>query len=338
MISSLVFVGFGSEKGYDDSVFEKYGVEIGLKFVVHDISRLRYIAKTAFENSDGTIFIYTPGVWSDIQKVMLIEFERSSVFVDDKTPYVLAKGFKKIQDGVFFDNVYDKPVLFMPWDLKENVDFYALLSNFISRKKVVKIFDVDIKDSNLVYKDEVESILLVQDKEIEKYKKLRGVYTTKGQSPQEALFEVLKSRKKVKIATAESCTAGLTAARIADMPGVSNFLEGGAITYSNKLKTNVLRVQPAILRNVGAVSEETAKSMAIGSINLTNADYSVAITGIAGPTGATKDKPVGLVYFGIASKNRVLVRKKVFAGNRRLVRDKSARYAILLLREFILGS
>ncbi len=338
MKTALVFVGFGSDRGYMDSVFLRCGVEIGLKFVVYDTDSLRGVARTAFENSDGMIFVYKKETWSDLQKVMLMEFERSSVFVDGKVPYVLAKGFKKVQEGVFFDRVYDKPILFVSWDLKENIDFCSFLSHYTSNKRVVRAFELDIKDDNVIYKDEVESVLLVEQKDVEKYKDLKGVYTINGQSPQEALFDVLKKRGRVKIATAESCTAGLVAARIADVPGVSDFLEGGAVTYSNKLKANVLKVQPAILRSVGAVSEETAKSMAHGAMNLTNADYSVAITGIAGPTGSTKDKPVGLVYFGVASKGGVLVRKKIFSGNRRLVRDKSARFAILLLREFILNS
>jgi len=338
MKTALVFIGFDADKGYKDGAFAKCGIEIGLKFTVYDTDSLRGVARIAFENSDGVIFVYKKETWSDLQKVMLMEFERSSVFVDDSVPYVLAKGFKKVQEGVFFDYVYDKPVLFMSWDIKENVDFCVFLSHFASDRRIVRAFELNTKDDNTIYKDEVESIFLVEHKEIEKYRKLKGVYTTYGQSPQEALFEVLKSKGKVKIATAESCTAGLVAARIADVPGVSDFLEGGVVTYSNKLKTNVLKVQPAILRNVGAVSEETAKAMAQGAINLTNADYSVAITGIAGPTGATKNKPLGLVYFGVASKSEILVRKKVFSGNRRLVRDKSARYAILLLREFILNS
>ncbi len=338
MRTALVFIGFKSDKGYGDSVLEKCGVEIGLKFTVYDMDSLRGVARVAFDNSDGVIFVYKKGTWPDLQKVMLIEFERSSVFIDESVPYVLAKGFKKIQEGVFFDKVYEKPILFMPCDLKESVDFCKILSNFSSDKSLIRVFESDIKNDSMIYKDEVESIFLIEQKEIEKYKKLKGVYTTSGQSPQEALFEVLKNKGRVRIATAESCTAGLTAARIADIPGISYFLEGGAVTYSNKLKTNVLKVQPAILRNVGAVSEETARAMAQGAINLTNADYSVAITGIAGPTGATKDKPVGLVYFGVASKNRVLVKKKIFSGNRMIVRDKSARYAILLLRKFILNS
>jgi PncC family amidohydrolase len=118
---------------------------------------------------------------------------------------------------------------------------------------------------------------------------------------------------------------------------VSEFLEGGAITYSNKLKVNVIKVNSNLLYRVGAVSEEVAYQMAVGALALASADYSVSITGIAGPTGATKAKPVGLVYFGFASKSRVITRKMVFSGNRRLVRDKSSRFAILMLRSFILG-
>lgn len=337
MITAIVYVGFWSDKCYDDSIFLKTGVELGLKFIVNDIDKLRHIARVAFDNSDGVIFVYNSEVWSDLQKVMLIEFERSSVFVQEKKPYVIAKGFKEIEKGVFFDRVYGKPVLFIPSDLKENFNFSYIFSSFVSDKKTVKVFEPnDIKDDNLVFKDEVEAVFLVKRKDLKKYKGLKGFYTSAGLTPQEALFEVLKNRKRIKIATAESCTAGLVSARIADVPGVSEFLNGGAVTYSNKLKTTILKVSTGVLHSVGAVSEETAKAMATGALNIATADYAVSVTGIAGPTGATKDKPVGLVYFGVASRKRVAVRKKVFSGNRKLVRDKSARYAILFLREFIL--
>ncbi len=339
MKTAIVFVGYNVDKGYDDSVFFRNGVYISLKFSVRDLEALRYVSRAAFDNSDGVVFVYSEESWADLQKVMLLEFERSSVFVESERPYVIAKGFKEIANGVFFDVVYNRPVLFMPYDLKENFDYAEILKYFESNRKIVKIFEPEqVKDKNLLYIDEVEAVLSVDEKDVKKYVGKRGVYTTKGDSPQEALFEVLKDKGKVKIATAESCTAGLVSARIADIPGVSEFLEGGAVTYSNKLKTHILKVSPNLLRSVGAVSEDVAKAMAIGAINLTNADYAVSVTGIAGPTGATKEKPVGLVYFSVASRLSLWVKRKVFSGNRRIVRDKSSRYAILLLREFIISS
>lgn len=335
---ALVFVGLGSDMGYDDSLFFRSGVEVSSKSTVYDLDSLRVVSRAAFESSDGIVFIYRKETWSYLQKVLLMEFERSSVFIQGEKPFVLAKGFKELLDGVFFDEVYGKPFLLMPFDLKESVDFSLIFSHFVSEKRVVKLFEPEgIDNLNPVYKDEVEAVFLCGSKDVKQFEGLKGFYTSEGESPEQALFDVLKAKKRVKIATAESCTAGLVSSRIANVPGVSEFLEGGAITYSNRLKITSLKVPPAVLNSVGAVSEDTAKLMAVGAVKMANADYAVSVTGIAGPGGATAEKPVGLVYFSVASKRgRVEVRKKIFSGNRRVVRDKSARYAILFLRESIL--
>ncbi len=340
MRTALIFVGFGSDIGYDDSVFFKSGVEISSKSTVFNMDSLRSVSKAAFESSDGVVFVYKKEAWTHLQKVLLMEFERSSVYRQKDEPYVIAKGFKELIDGVFFDEVYGKPFLMMPFDLKENLDFSPIFRHFVSEKRIVKLFEPEnIENLNPVYKDEVEAVFLCGLKDVKQFECLKGFYTSKGESAELALFNSLKTKKKVKIATAESCTAGLVSSRIANIPGVSEFLEGGAITYSNRLKITALKVPPAVLNSVGAVSEETAKLMAVGAIKMTNSDYAVSVTGIAGPTGATLEKPVGLVYFSVASKRgRVEVRKKVFSGNRSVVRDKSARYATLFLREFILKS
>ena len=336
---ALVFVGYGSDGGYDDSAFFENGIEISSKSIVYDLDSLRVVSRAAFESSDGVVFIYREGAWTHLQKVLLMEFERSSVFVQGKKPYVLAKGFRELIDGVFFDEVYGKPFLLMPFDLKENTDFGSVFRHFSSERRIVKLFEPEGIDSlNPIYRDEVEAVFLCSLKDVKRFEGLKGFYTSEGKSPEQALFDVLKTKKKVKIATAESCTAGLVSSRIANIPGVSEFLEGGAITYSNRLKITALKVPPVVLNSVGAVSEDTAKLMAIGAVKMTNADYAVSITGIAGPGGATAEKPVGLVYFSVASKKGVEVRRKIFGGNRRIVRDKSARYAILFLREFILKS
>ncbi len=335
MRSAVIYLGFDVDKGIDRSRFFECGVDICCEFNLFDLSKLRFVSKLAYEQSDGLIFVYSKKSWPDLQKTMLIEFERSSVFVEGEKPYVIAKGFKKLDDGIFFDVVYDKPVLFLPYDLKENVELNDILKPFNSNRRIVRVFGKDLsKDGFCVYSDEVESILSVP---MDKLKDYSFAYTDCGKTPEEALFDVLLSKDKVKIATAESCTAGLVAARIANVPGVSKFLEGGAITYSNKLKVNVVKVDSNLLYRVGAVSEEVAYQMAVGALALTSADYAVSVTGIAGPTGATKTKPVGLVWFGFASKGRIETRKVVFSGNRRLIRDKSARFAILMLRSFILG-
>lgn len=125
------------------------------------------------------------------------------------------------------------------------------------------------------------------------------------------------------IATAESCTAGLIAASIGDIPGVSDIFSEGFITYSNEAKIKNLGVPRDILAHHGAVSEETAKAMAEGVCKRTNAKIGISATGIAGPGGGTKEKPVGLVYIGVCIDGKTSVRKCLLDGDRMSVRTKT---------------
>ena len=106
------------------------------------------------------------------------------------------------------------------------------------------------------------------------------------------------------LATAESCTGGLISSLMTDIPGSSSFIKSNFVTYANEAKTKYLSVSETTLTNNGAVSKQTAKEMAEGLLKTTNADIALVTTGIAGPTGGTKQKPVGLVYIGIAKKNK----------------------------------
>jgi nicotinamide-nucleotide amidase len=114
-------------------------------------------------------------------------------------------------------------------------------------------------------------------------------------------FEALRARK-LKLVTAESCTGGLVAAAITEIPGSSDVLERGFVTYSNAAKQSELRVRPETISAHGAVSAETAEAMALGALERSPADLSVAITGIAGPSGGSTEKPVGLVHFAAARR------------------------------------
>lgn len=122
------------------------------------------------------------------------------------------------------------------------------------------------------------------------------------------------------VATAESCTAGLIAAAIGDVPGVSSVFREGFVTYSNEAKEKNLGVPGEILKSYGAVSEQTARAMAEGVCQKTNAKIGISATGIAGPDGGTKDKPVGLVYIGVCIGGETSVRKCELKGNRARVR------------------
>ncbi len=141
--------------------------------------------------------------------------------------------------------------------------------------------------------------------------------------------------KGLKIAVAESCTGGLIAKLFTDIPGSSAFFDQGIVTYSNDAKMDLLGISEELILKHGAVSQEVAEAMAGNLLEKSNADVTASVTGIAGPTGSTAEKPVGLVYVGIADSNRVEVTEFRFKGNREMNRNRAAMNAIWLLHERI---
>ena len=149
--------------------------------------------------------------------------------------------------------------------------------------------------------------------------------------------ELLKS-KKLKLATAESCTGGLISKRITDVSGSSEVFEGGVVCYSNRFKENVLGVSPETLKKYGAVSRETAREMVKGVLSLTKADIAGAVTGIAGPSSDDTNKPVGLVYIAVSDGKSTIVKKLLnnFTGDvREQNRSISADTALEMIMEAI---
>lgn len=146
----------------------------------------------------------------------------------------------------------------------------------------------------------------------------------------ERLVELLKARGLTCV-TAESCTGGGVGAAITAVPGSSAVFLGGVISYANAVKQGVLGVSPTTLATVGAVSSETAAQMADGARRLLKADLAVSVTGIAGPDGGSAAKPVGLVWFGLATAAGVRTEKAIFAGDRAAVRAQAVTHALGML-------
>jgi PncC family amidohydrolase len=137
------------------------------------------------------------------------------------------------------------------------------------------------------------------------------------------------------LATAESCTGGLIGHWVTNVPGSSDYYLGGVIAYANEIKEGVLDVSSETLATVGAVSQETALQMARGVRRLFGATYALSVTGIAGPTGSTPDKPVGLVYIGMVGPNVKRCEKHVWAADRLGNKILSARRALQMLIEHL---
>ncbi len=153
---------------------------------------------------------------------------------------------------------------------------------------------------------------------------------------EQAVAALLKERGHT-VATAESCTGGLLAQLLTNIPGSSAYFLRGWVTYSNAAKEEDLQVDPATIARHGAVSEPVAQAMADGARRRASADFGVGITGIAGPDGGATEKPVGLVYIGLAGPSGVAVRRCQFAGDRHGIRLRAAQMALTLLRLNLLG-
>ena len=171
---------------------------------------------------------------------------------------------------------------------------------------------------------------LLRDKHAEQ------LYSEDGSNVDDQVAQLLAGRR---IATAESCTAGLLAARLTDRPGSSDYVMGGVVSYSNDAKAQLLGVDPALIEANGAVSEPVAEAMAAGVLQRFGADTAVAITGIAGPGGGTPEKPVGTVCFTVKLADGPMVTRTLrLPGNRSDVRERSTTVAMHLLRRILSDS
>ena len=125
-------------------------------------------------------------------------------------------------------------------------------------------------------------------------------------------------RKKLKISSAESCTGGMLASKITSISGASKVFDLGLVTYSNQAKIKILKVNKNIIKKYGAVSQECCRAMVVNLSKISQANINIAITGIAGPKGGTKKKPVGLVFIGVKKGNKIIVSKNIFKSKNRI--------------------
>ncbi len=163
-----------------------------------------------------------------------------------------------------------------------------------------------------------------------------AVYSTDDEATLEDTVVELLARNNLTVSTAESCTGGLLSGRIINVPGASEVIKAGFVTYSNKAKRKFIGVRRSTIEKYGAVSEQTAKEMAKGVVDETGSDVGIATTGIAGPDGGTEEKPVGLVYIACCVGKNVKVKECHFSGTREQIRKRSVTAALNLLRICIL--
>lgn len=210
--------------------------------------------------------------------------------------------------------------------VSQNPTVAPLVGNGIVTLRITAKSDDPLKAKNMI--DEYEKNI----------RKLLGEYIfgVDDDTLESVVLNLLKT-KNLTLSTAESCTGGLLSKKITDIPGASEIFKFGAITYSNESKEEILGVSKNTIEKYGAVSEETAREMAVNVKDIAKTDYGLSITGIAGPSGGTPNKPVGLVYIGLAYKDAVYIKKIISNGNRDKIRLNSAMNALDMLRRHLSG-
>lgn len=145
----------------------------------------------------------------------------------------------------------------------------------------------------------------------------------------------LLTAKNLTIACAESCTGGLLTSRLTDVSGSSAYVQGSIVSYSNEVKNSVLKVQAETLKNFGAVSEQTARQMSANVRELFKTDIGVGVTGIAGPSGGTAEKPVGTVYISVSDSRQIIVKLFNFSGSRSEIKNQACEAAMQMVIDVV---
>ncbi|SDC50603.1 MULTISPECIES: competence/damage-inducible protein A [unclassified Candidatus Frackibacter] len=187
-------------------------------------------------------------------------------------------------------------------------------------------------------KDEELADQLIKEAEAKLRSRLGvNIFGVNDETLEEVIGNYLKN-EKLTLAVAESCTGGLIGDRITDIPGSSSYFERGVVTYSNQAKKDLLRVKEKTLKEEGAVSKKVALKMAKGVKELASTDLGVSVTGIAGPGGGSKEKPVGLVYMGLATSEGTKAFRFKFHGNRQQIKYLTSQYVLDKLRRYLEGA
>ncbi len=276
---------------------------------------------TWFEK-DGKVIVSMPGVPYEMKNAMSTEII-PRLKLKFKAPVIIHKTVQ----------VYGYPesalaIKIQDWEtaLPENIHL-AYLPNY----GIVRLRLSGSSEDSL-------ALEFAMNQQVELLKQILGdaVITTTDE-PIEALIGKMLTEKKLKLATAESCTGGNIAHILTTIPGSSEYFSGGVIAYSNSVKVNILGVSSADLTAYGAVSKLVAEQMAEGIKRITGTDISVSTTGIAGPSGGTLEKPVGTVWIAVSYKNQTFSREFRFNGTRQIIIERTTQAALLMVREMLLA-
>ena len=337
--ADIVIISGGLGPTSDDLTREAVQEAIRVQFVYNE-EWLKHLKKVV--ELEGKSFT------ENIKKMAKIPFQSKPL----KNPVGKALGFIKVLENtkavVAVPGVPSemKPMVIQALEdlgFKEKLQKTHLFRTFgIPESKLTEILkDID----NISFSASPKGVdIFIYDKEKEflenKVKVIRerlgnAIYSEKSEEMEEVVGKLLRENKMT-ISTAESSTGGLIVARLVNVPGASDYVMAGIVSYSNQAKMHILGVKRETLEKYGAVSEEVAKQMVEGTMELNKTDLAVSDTGIAGPTGATKDKPLGLHYVGFTDGKETSVHRVIFQGERNDVRLYISQFCLNLVRLYFL--
>jgi len=325
---------FNKELIFDKDSFDwiKSYLNIEDEFMLETNKKQAYIPKDSIKlhNNFGT----APGV----------------IINENKKILIILPGPPKEMKAMFNDYIVDYLKGLTKDVLKSKVLRLFGIGESVMAKKVEHLMNNNSNPTIAPYAKESDTILRItakasSEKECielikpieEEIKSILGEYIYgEDEDSLESVVSKLMINKKLNIGVAESCTGGMIASTLISYPGISEVFNEGAVTYSNEAKIRRLGVKEETLEKFGAISFEVAKEMCEGIAKTSQSNIGVSTTGIAGPSGGTEEKPVGLVYIGVTINNRTIVEKHIFKGSRERIRRRATLTAINLLRKELL--
>lgn len=350
-VSDLIITTGGLGPTQDDLTKETIAKSLGRELVMHEPTYEKIMSffkkmnkemsinnkkqafipdgSTILENDNGT----APGFIIEENEKIVISLpgppnEMKGIFLNSVIPYLLSKSEFKIKSKVLkFVGIGESKLETLLEDLITKQINPTLATYAKSGEVSLRITAKGETDK------EIEELIDPINNEVARRLK-EYIYSYDNESLEKVVADMLIS-KNYSISLAESCTGGLLAAKLTSISGISNTLDRCIVTYSNNAKREELGVDKQLLEKHGAVSEETAAAMAEGLRHITKSDICLSITGIAGPTGGTPQKPVGLVYIAIATNKNTIIKKLNINGDRNKIRNYTSIQALNLIRKTI---
>jgi len=267
---------------------------------------------------------------------LMIEKNNTKIFVLPGVPSEMKYMFKTKIISTYISNALSSKYITISTAGIYESKLFNILADVIEKYKnkykvafLPKYTGVNIRISKL--NDDIENSEFKKFENTLKDRIERYIYSVNNETLEEVVGKILLDRN-MKLSVAESCTGGLIAKKLTDIPGSSKFFLGGVVAYDNKLKEKLLNISKFDLNKYGAVSEEISKQMVEGIKKITNSDIALATTGISGPTGGTKEKPIGLVYISIIYNDQLLIKKFNLIPERNAHREITTSVALNIIR------